>query len=69
MRFPKEFVGVEVKVPTLALVVPDLKSLSQVLVGTNSLDVLYGHCIRENESNPSSSLHGYQAVLKVLEAR
>lgn len=63
LKFPKKFVGVEVEVPTLALVVPDLKSMSQVLVGTNSLDVLNGHCIRENQSNPCSSLHGYQAVL------
>ncbi|RXN31336.1 Retrovirus-related Pol polyprotein from transposon 412 [Labeo rohita] len=69
LRFPKEFVGVEVDVPTLALVVPDLKGLSQVLIGTNSLDVLYSHYINENESNPCSNLHGYQAVLKVLEAR
>ncbi|RXN13805.1 Retrovirus-related Pol polyprotein from transposon 412 [Labeo rohita] len=69
LRFPKEFVGVEVDVPTLALVVPDLKGLSQVLIGTNSLDVLYSHYISENESNPCSNLHGYQAVLKVLEAR
>lgn len=69
LKFPREFVGVEVEVPTLALIVPDLKSLSQVLVGTNSLDVLYSHCIKENESSPCSSLHGYQAVLKVLEAR
>lgn len=59
LRFPKESVGVEVEVPTLALVVPDLKSLSQVLVSTNSLDVLYSHCIRENEINPcSGTLYG-----------
>lgn len=69
VKFPKEFVGVEVDVPTLALVVPDQKSLSQILIGTNTLDVLYGHYIRENECNPCSNLYGYQAVLKVLEAR
>lgn len=66
LKFPKKFVGVEIEVPTSALVVPDLKSLLQVLVGTNSLDVLYSHCIRHNKSNPSLSLHGYQAVLKSI---
>ncbi|KAG1954310.1 interleukin-1 receptor accessory protein-like 1-A [Pimephales promelas] len=69
LKFPKEFVGAEIEIPTLALVVPDLKSLSQVLVGTNSLDVLYGHCINEKQNNPCSDFHGYQAVLRVLEAR
>lgn len=59
LSFPKKFVGVEVEFRTLALVVPDLKSLSQVIVCTNSLNVLYSHCIRENEINPCSSLYGY----------
>ncbi len=44
LKFPKAFIGAEVEVPTLALGVPDLTSLSQILVGTNSLDVLYTVC-------------------------
>lgn len=47
----------------------DLASLSQILVGTKSLDVLYSKCDKENKDNFQSSFHGYQAVLKVLEAR
>lgn len=69
LKFPRAFVGTEVEVPTLALVVPDLTSFSQVLVGTNSLDVLYSKVAKESRHNPQSSFHGYQAVLKVLEAR
>lgn len=69
LKFPKVLIGTEVEVPTLALVVPDLTSLSQILVGTNSLDVLYSKCAKENAASFQSSFHGYQAVLKVLEAR
>ncbi len=65
LKFPKEFIGAEFEVPTLALVVPDLTSLSQILVGTNSLDVLYSKCAEENAANFQSSFQGYQAVLKV----
>ncbi|KAL1274976.1 hypothetical protein QQF64_027790 [Cirrhinus molitorella] len=69
LKFPKEFMGTEVEVPTLALVVPDLTRFSQILVGTNSLDVLYDKCAQDCAANVKSSFHGYQAVLKVLEAR
>ncbi len=69
LKFPKAFIGAEVEVPTLALVVLDLTSLSQILVGTNSLDVLYSKCAKENVANFQSSFHGYQAVFKVVEAR
>jgi len=43
ITFPEEFLGVSVEVPTVALVVPDVKSHNQplVLIGTNTLDVLY----------------------------
>lgn len=57
------------KVPTLALVFPDVKSQSQVLIGTNTLDVLYSYYVRENKGDPCSDCYGYQAVLKVHEAR
>lgn len=47
--FPKEFLGVEAEVPTLALVVPDVHTTSQpqVLIGTNTLNVLYCRCWTE----------------------
>ncbi len=69
LGFPKEFVEVRVEVPTLAFLVPVYKSLSQVIVVTNSLDVLYSNCIRESKIVPCSSLYVYQAGLKVLKAR
>ncbi len=47
LKFPKAFIGAEVEVPTLALVVLDLTSLSQILVGTNSLDVLYASVLKK----------------------
>lgn len=69
--FPKEFLGVEAEVPTLALVVPDVHAASQpvVLIGTNTLDVLYGtYHDTISEIQPPTS-HGYKAVLKVHEQR
>lgn len=69
LKFPATFIGVEVEIPTLALVVPDLTSSPQILVGTNSLDVLYSKSAKESSVKLQSSLCGYQAVLRVLEAR
>lgn len=69
--FPKEFLGAEVEVPTLALVVPDVRTVPQplVLIGTNTLDLLYelhrDTCPEEYEP----SQYGYKAVLKILGLR
>lgn len=43
--FPKDFVGTDLEVQTLALVIPHLRSAAneQVLIGTNTLDVLYAN--------------------------
>lgn len=42
IKFPKSLLGADIEVPTLVLVVPDMRStLSSVLIGTNTLDVLY----------------------------
>ena len=41
LLFPEVFWGKETEVPTLVLVVPDVNSVPQILIGTNSLDVLY----------------------------
>lgn len=67
--FPDGFLGTEVEVPTLALVVPDVKDMSQILIGTNSLDVLYSSYLAKNESRPHSTLPGYRVVLQILEVR
>ncbi len=41
LTFPKEFLGVEAEIDTLALVVPDLAGVQQILIGTNSLDTTF----------------------------
>lgn len=37
LAFPDEFLGAEIEVPTLALVVLDVDDMSQILIGTNFL--------------------------------
>ena len=69
VRFPNDFVGTDIDIPTLALVVPDihLEAPSPVLIGTNTLDVLYDHYFGKTTHQPSQ--YGYRAVLKTLELR
>lgn len=69
LMFPEEFLGKESEVPTLALVVPDVSSVPQVLIGTNSLDVLYSNYVERHYCCPQSFLPGYRVVLKILEVR
>lgn len=68
ITFPEDFLGSEIEVPTLSLVVPDMCNVSQILIGTNTLDVLYSMSLQEGGVHKPSS-HGYRAVLKILEAR
>lgn len=70
VTFPKELSGTKVDISTLALVVPDFRpdESSQVLIGTNTLDVLYERCHLSKPPHRSSP-YGYQAVLKVLSLR
>lgn len=70
VTFPKEFVGAPVEVNTLALVVPDLKAITEplVLIGTNTLDVLYDIYSKAGITHQPVA-HGYKAVLKVVEVR
>lgn len=70
ITFPKEFVGVNMDVPTLALVIPDLPSAFQpsVLIGTNTLDELYKDFSHQKPRYFSPSF-GYKQVLKILELR
>lgn len=69
LTFPKEFLGVKAEVTTLALVVPDVMHVPQVLVGTNSLDALYANHAQENQGNVNPAFIGYRAVLKILDVR
>lgn len=69
--FPQALLGVSIEVPTLALVVPDVQANSQplVLIGTNTMDVLYDTYSDGKSANYQPAHYGYQAVIKVLELR
>lgn len=69
LTFLPDFVGEEMDIDTLALVVPDLRtSQPPVLIGTNTLDVVYDqHCQSETKFHPVP--FGYRAVHKILEIR
>lgn len=70
VMFPAEFLGHKVNVSTLALVIPDLRSSQpSILIGTNTLDVVYGKCSATIDSGIHPARHGYRAVLKILELR
>lgn len=69
LKFFQEFLKREVEVPTLALVVPDLTHVPQILIGTNTLDVLYANYVQGTTLKDKSCCHGYQAVIRVLEER
>ncbi|KAK0146798.1 Tafazzin [Merluccius polli] len=70
ISFLKNTFGVDIDIPTLALIVPDMRStLSSVLVGTNALDVLYEQYADVTPQNYQSLPYGYRAVLKTLGAR
>lgn len=64
ITFPRDFVGVNMEVPTLALVVPDLSSTFQpsVLIGTNTLDELYKDFSQQKPRYFSPS-YGYKQIL------
>lgn len=69
LTFPPEFIGEEMDIDTLALVVPDLRTTQPpVLIGTNTLDVVYDqHYLSRSEFHPVP--FGYKAVHKILEIR
>lgn len=70
IRFPESSLGADIEVPTLVLVVPDMRStLSSVLIGTNTLDVLYEKYANIAPQNYESLPYGYKVVLKTLEIR
>lgn len=69
LTFPNEFLSKETEVCTLVLVVPDVNNVPQILISTNSLDVLYSSYVDRNGCRPQSSLPGYRVVLKILEVR
>lgn len=70
ITFPKSCFGSEISVPTLALVVPNTRSntLSKLLIGTNTLDLVYENCCNVN-TDLQSLPYGYRVVMKVLQKR
>ncbi|KAK3505584.1 hypothetical protein QTP70_005014, partial [Hemibagrus guttatus] len=70
--FPKEFLGTEIKLSTLALVTVDTGGSvqSSVLIGTNTLDLVYESQSYSAvaKSNPISP-YGFRAIMSILEHR
>uniref|UniRef100_A0A3B1KCG7 Gypsy retrotransposon integrase-like protein 1 n=1 Tax=Astyanax mexicanus TaxID=7994 RepID=A0A3B1KCG7_ASTMX len=71
ITFPKEFLGISIEVPTLALVVSDTHGSAQslLLIGTNTLDALYESYCNENPAKCQTQHHGYKTVLRTLGVR
>ena len=71
VTFPEDFLGTDLETPTLALVVPEVRQHSDtpVLIGTNTLDVLYEKYLEEKSPNYQPGPCGYRIVLNTLELR
>ncbi|XP_055015845.1 xylosyl- and glucuronyltransferase LARGE1-like [Boleophthalmus pectinirostris] len=65
ITFPKEFIGADMDVCTLALVVPDVKPgfYSPVLIGMTTLEPLYEQRLESECASYKPSQHGYRAVI------
>ena len=70
ITFPKSCFGSEITVPTLALVIPDMQSSAQstLLIGTNTLDLVYENCSSKN-TNLQALSYGCRVVMKVMQQR
>ncbi|KAK0132637.1 Paraneoplastic antigen Ma1 [Merluccius polli] len=68
ITFPNDFIGVPMDANTLALVVPDT-SQSLMLIGMNTLDVLFDIYSETDLAHRQPLPHGYKVVFKVLELR
>lgn len=71
LQFPKDFVGTEPEVATLALVVPDICTNFDlpVLIGTNAVDVMYDEHCHEKNPNDLSPVYGFRQILRTLTFR
>lgn len=69
MTFPKDFLGSDFPVQTLALVVPDVRPdfPTSVLIGMNTLEILYEQFSSSNCSSFQPTSYGYRAVLQTLQ--
>uniref|UniRef100_A0A8C7YJX3 Gypsy retrotransposon integrase-like protein 1 n=1 Tax=Oryzias sinensis TaxID=183150 RepID=A0A8C7YJX3_9TELE len=71
VKFPRDFVGAETEVSTLALVVPDsqTETQSQVLIGMNTLEQLYDQHLHSDHANFQPATYDYKVVLDILQLR
>lgn len=71
IAFPRDFLGSDVEVSTLALVIPETGGTAQpkVLIGTNTLDLAYDKHLETNDSVCRAVPFGYQAVIQTIEHR
>lgn len=65
LEFLKDFIGTLPEISTLALVVPDLRSNTDlpVLIGTNVLDLLYSEHCQDRAISDISSVYSYRQIL------
>lgn len=70
ITFPKDFVGSDINVNTLALVIPPLRAEAreQILIVTNTLDALYTD-LHKSSANFQPVPYSYRALLKILGMR
>lgn len=68
ITFPEKCFGAKLTVPTLALVVPDIRSNAQstLLIGTNTLDLVYDSC---TNADLRALPYGSRVVYKVMQQR
>lgn len=69
VTFPKDFVGSILTVPTLALIVPDVRPgfPTSILIGMNTLEALYDQFRESDYSSFLPNVSGYRAVLQTLQ--
>lgn len=69
VTFPKDFVGSVLTVPTLALIVPDVRPgfPTSILIGMNTLEALYDQFRQSEHSSFQPNASGYRAVLQTLQ--
>uniref|UniRef100_A0A8C1X488 ribonuclease H n=1 Tax=Cyprinus carpio TaxID=7962 RepID=A0A8C1X488_CYPCA len=69
VTFPKDFVGSIITVPTLALIVPDVRPgfPTSILIGMNTLETLYYQFRQSDNSSFQPNVSSYRAVLQTLQ--
>ncbi len=69
VTFPEDFLGSDIEVITLALVITETGGTAQlkVLIGTNTLDLAYEKYLETNHSVCQAVPFGYRAVIRTIE--